>query len=162
VSEGPSRAAVVGALEAFPARLRDAAARAATRPVPGDRPALAGEWGPDEIVRHLIACEVDVHQARLADLAREAAPVWEWTEPGPWPGEPDLPLAALLARFAGLRTATLAMVAGLDEAGWARSGTHTTLGEWDVRALLANAVDHDEHHLTDLAWSGSGTGPRPR
>jgi hypothetical protein len=152
VSEGPSRAAVLAALAAFPARLA-----AAARPVPAGRPALtgrpapAGEWGPNEVVRHLIACEIDVHQARLADLVRDVAPVWDWAEPGPWASEPDLPLAALLQRFAELRTTTLATVAALDEAGWARSGTHTTLGVFDVRALLANAVDHDEQHLAGLA-----------
>jgi DinB superfamily len=151
VSEGLSRAAVLAALEGFPGRLADAAARAEARQVPAGRPALAGEWGVDEVVRHLIACEIDVHQARLADLDRDPAPVWHWTEPGPWPDEPDLGLQALLDRFAALRTTTLAAVAALDEAGWARSGTHTTLGIFDVRALLANAIDHDEQHLAGLA-----------
>jgi hypothetical protein len=147
VSEGPSRAAVLAALAAFPALL----ASAATRAAPTTRPVPVGEWGPNDIVRHLIACEIDVHQARLADLDHDAAPVWDWAEPGPWPGEPDLPLSGLLKRFADLRTSTLATVAALDEAGWARSGTHTTLGVFDVRALLANAVDHDEQHLAGLA-----------
>ena len=111
----------------------------------------AGEWGPNEVVRHLIACETDVHQARLADLDRSPNPTWDWAEPGPWPGEPELTLTALLERFAAQRAATLATVGALDEAGWARSGTHTTLGAFDVRGLLANAVDHDEQHLAGLA-----------
>lgn len=139
-----SREAVLAALEAFPAHLSAAAVAAADRPVP------AGEWGPNEVVRHLIACEIDVHQARLADLETKPAPEWGWAEPAPWPGEPDLTLAELLDRFAVERTATLATVAGLDEAGWARRGTHATLGVFDVRALLANAVDHDAEHLSGL------------
>jgi hypothetical protein len=145
VSEGGSRDAVIAALRAFPARLSAAASSAVSRPAP------AGEWGPNEVVRHLIACETDVHQARLADLDRDPAPTWDWAEPGPWPGEPDLTLDALLDRFAALRAATLATVAALDDAGWARSGTHATLGVFDVRALLANAVSHDEQHLAGLA-----------
>jgi hypothetical protein len=38
----------------------------------------------------------------------------------------------------------------LAEAGWARTGSHMTLGAFDVRGLLANAVDHDEQHLAGL------------
>jgi hypothetical protein len=138
------RADLVVALTAFPGRLEAAARAAATRPTP------AGEWGPSEVVRHLIACETDVHQARITDLATLDEPRWEWAEPGPWPGEPGLALEALLERFASLRAATIATVAALDDAGWARTGTHTRLGSWNVSGLLANAVAHDEEHLSGL------------
>jgi hypothetical protein len=151
VSEGLSRAAVLAALAAFPGRLALAAAASAARPVPGGRPAPAGEWGPQRGRPPSHRLRDRRPQARLADLDRDAAPVWDWAEPGPWVGEPDLPLTGLLARFADLRATTLATVSGLDEAGWARSGRHTTLGVFDVRALLANAVDHDEQHLAGLA-----------
>jgi hypothetical protein len=138
-------AELLAALAAYPERLAGAARAAADRPVP------PGEWTPDLVVRHLIAVEVEVHQARLHDLAVAAEePRWGWAEPGPWPGEPDLDPAALLSRFASLRTATLATVAALDGAGWARTGVHDRLGRWDVAGLLANAVTHDEEHLTGL------------
>ena len=145
---GPDRAErdeLVERFAVFPGRLADAARAAVDRPVP------AGEWGPNDVVRHLIACEVDVHQARLTDLATDAAPEWGLAEPGPWSGEPGLTLAELLDRFAALRSATLITVGELDDAGWSRSGRHATLGVFDVRGLLANAVDHDEHHLAGLA-----------
>ena len=88
-----------------------------------------------------------MHQARLEDLATLEDPRWSWAEPAPWTGEPALDLDALLDRFAGLRTATLATVATLDDVGWARTGTHERLGMWDVEGLLHNAVEHDrEHH----------------
>lgn len=144
MSDGPSREAVLAALDAFPSRLAVTASAALARPVP------AGEWGPNEVVRHLIACETDVHQARLADVQMHDAPAWGWAEPSPWPGEPGSTLGALLDRFRALRAATLATVAALDDAGWARSGTHATLGTLDVRGILANAVDHDEEHLSGL------------
>ena len=143
------REALIAALAAFPARL-GAAAQAASDRAAGDRPLPDGEWGPPEVVRHLIAVETDVHQARLADLATIDDPRWDWTEPGPWSGEPGCSLAALLDRFAGLRAATLATVGALDEAGWRRTGTHTSLGRWDVAGLLRNAVDHDAEHLAGL------------
>jgi hypothetical protein len=143
------RETLVAALAAFPARLA-AAAQAASDRAAGGRPVPAGEWGPPEVVRHLIAVETDVHQARLADLATTDDPHWDWTEPGPWPGEPGCSLTLLLDRFAGQRAVTLATVAALDEAGWSRTGTHTRLGRWDVAGLLRNAVDHDEDHLAGL------------
>ena len=140
-----NRSEVKAALAAFPERLRVAAVAAAPSSVP------AGEWGPNEVIRHLIAVELDVHQARLDDLATSDDPHWDWAEPEPWPGEPGLSLAALFERFAVLRTATLATVEALDEPGWARTGTHTRLGAFNVRALLVNAIDHDEQHLATLA-----------
>ncbi len=143
-SGGSDRGAILASLESLPVRL----AAAVTGAV--DRPPAAGEWSPGEVVRHLIACEIDVHQARLSDLATTDSPTWGWAEPEPWPGEPDLSLDDLLVRFASLRATTLVTVEGLDVAGWARSGTHATLGVFDVRALLANAVEHDEHHLGGL------------
>lgn len=139
------RAALLASLRAFPGRLAIAARTAqAAGPLP------PGVWGPDEVVRHLIAVEVDVHQARLTDIATVADPRWSWAEPGPWSGEPSLGLEEVLDRFASLRTATIATAEALDAAGWARTGTHATLGMWDVAGLLANAIDHDEAHLAGL------------
>ncbi len=39
----------------------------------------------------------------------------------------------------------------LDDAGWARFGTHVTYGVLDVAGLLNLAIDHDEDHLAGLA-----------
>lgn len=144
MSRDERRSTVIADLAAFPARLGEVARAAADHPVP------AGEWDPAQVIRHLIAVEIDVHQSRLVDLATGDDPRWDWTEPGPWPGEPELSLEALLARFADLRRATLATVGALDEAGWARTGTHARLGVWDVAGLLTNAADHDAEHLTGL------------
>ena len=135
---------LLAALEAFPGRLTAAVQAVGARAVP------PGEWTPSEVVRHLIAVETDVHQARLRDLASVPSPRWDWAEPGPWPGEPTLTAADLLARFGGLRDATVATVRALDDAGWRRTGTHSRLGVWDVAALLRNAVTHDEEHLAGL------------
>jgi hypothetical protein len=138
------RAELVATLAAFASRLAEAAHAAAVRTTPD------GEWTPGQVVRHLIACEVEVHQARLADLATHDDPRWSWTEPGPWPGEPELTLDQLLERFAHLRAETIAIVDALDDDGWARTGTHERLGVWDVAGLLQNAIDHDAEHLQGL------------
>ena len=140
-----ARADLLADLAGFPDRLSAAARAASTRSTP------AGEWTPELVVRHLIAVETGVHQARLRDLARLDDPRWSWTEPGPWTGEPSLDLDVLLDRFATLRAATLVTVGALDDAGWARTGTHERLGVWDVAGLLRNALDHDQEHLGGLS-----------
>jgi hypothetical protein len=140
----PDRDDLLEELAAFPHRVAAAAQAAATGP------AAPGEWTPEQVVRHLIAVEVGVHQARLRDLATVTEPRWTWTEPGPWSGEPELDLAGVLRRFAEFRGGTLAVVGALDEAGWARSGRHATFGPLDVAGVLRNAVDHDREHLRGL------------
>ena len=139
------RETLLAALAAFPDRLGAAAGAAAARST------APGEWTAEQVVRHLVAVEVDVHQARLRDLETHDDPRWDWVEPGPSPDEPELGLDGVLQRFKVLRRTTLATVAALDETGWARSGTHTQLGVFDVAALLENARVHDDEHLAGLA-----------
>jgi hypothetical protein len=128
----------------FPDRLAAAARAAAERPVPD------GEWGPAEVVRHLIAVEGEVWQARLARVAAENDPQWAWTEPGLAPGLEDATLDEMLATFAAARAATLTTVRALDDAGWARFGTHATYGRLDIEGLVRLADDHDSSHLDSL------------
>jgi hypothetical protein len=139
-----------GLLEAFagfPIRLDPVARAAAGDPV---ATSAAGEWGPSEVVRHLIAVEREVHQTRLAHVASEDDPHWVWTEPGLEPGLEGASLDALLSRFAAARAATVDSVRALDDAGWQRHGTHATYGVLDVAGLIHLAMDHDEDHLTGL------------
>jgi hypothetical protein len=135
----------MSALAGYPDRLAEAAQDAATRPT------LDGEWTPEEVVRHLVAVETDVHQARLLDVAIDDGPHWDWTEPRPWPGEPDLDLDGVLEWFAAMRAVTVATIKALDADGWARTGIHATYGRLDVGGLLRLAIDHDEEHLRGLA-----------
>jgi hypothetical protein len=141
-----SRDELVGTLADFPIRLAAAAkARAAEwRPIPDDA------WGPNETVRHLIAVEDAVWRSRLARVATEDDPHWDWAEPGPAPGFDDASLQEILAAFAAARAATVATIRALDDAGWARSGTHATYGRLDVAGLIRLANDHDATHLESL------------
>jgi hypothetical protein len=142
-----NRTAIVDQFATFPSRLAAAAkARAAEW-----RPIADGEWGPNEAVRHLIAVEHEVWRSRLARLAKEDDPHWTWTEPGLAPGLDDATLLEILTVFARRRARTVATVRALDEAGWARSGTHATYGRLDVAGLLRVAIDHDEEHLAGIA-----------
>lgn len=145
-----NRAELVEAFAGFPARLAVAVSAAP------DRPVVPGEWGPAEVVRHLIAVEGEVWQARLTRVAAEDDPHWSWTEPGLAPGFEDAPIETVLTAFAATRATTVATIGALDEAGWARFGTHATYGRLDVAGLLERAIDHDDGHL-----EGIGPGWRP-
>ena len=109
-----------------------------------------GEWTPAEVVRHLIAVEDEVWHGRLRQLATEERPRWPWTEPDRWLGDPDASLEDLLLVYADRRGITLAILGGLDDAGWARTGVHATYGVLDVAALMTRAIDHDEEHLASF------------
>ncbi|MEA2545529.1 MAG: hypothetical protein QOI09_802 [Chloroflexota bacterium] len=118
------------------------AARAAS-----PEPPAPGEWTPSDIVRHLIAVEREVWHPRLAQLDAEDHPTWPWAEPDRWTANPDATLDDLLATYAADRASTMATLDALDDAGWARTGTHATFGVLDVAGLMDRAIDHDEEHL---------------
>lgn len=140
-----NRQALRDAYAAVGQRLAGAVRAAVDRPVP------AGEWTPADIVRHLIAVEAEVWQPRLRQVIAEENPRWAWVEPDRWLGESRATLDELLARFAAGRAETVATLDTLDDAGWARHGTHATFGVLDVAGLLRKALDHDEEHLDALA-----------
>ena len=137
-------AAVRERLAALPAAL------AATARGASPDPPAAGEWSPREVVRHLIAVELEVWHARLGQLATEAHPHWAWVEPGPWEGSPGADLESLLATHAIERARTLEILDALGPDGWARRGTHDTYGDLDVAGLMTVAADHDDEHLASL------------
>ncbi len=131
-------------LDATPAALV-----AAARGAPAAAPA-AGEWTPTDIVRHLIVVEREVWHVRLAQLASEDHPRWEWAEPDRWLGEPGASLERLLDTFAADRAMTVLSVDALGPDSWTRRGTHATFGELDLGGLLGVLVDHDAEHLASF------------
>lgn len=143
MSDGDRRDDLRRRLAEVPDRLADAT-RGATGPIP------EGEWSPSDVVRHLIAVEEEVWHRRLRQLATEDNPRWPWTEPDRWLGKPDASLDELLAIYAERRGATVGILDGLDDAGWARTGEHATYGTLDVAALIVRAIDHDEQHLASF------------
>ncbi len=143
------RPALVARFRTFPPALAAAAGQAGP-------PADAAGWTAGEIVRHLIAVEREVWQARLRQVAVEDDPHWPWTEPRFDDGPADRLLDVLLATFARERSTTSAIVDALDEAGWARTGVHATYGRLDIAGLLARAIDHDAEHLAGVDGSRRG------
>jgi len=138
------RAEIVGRLAAIPDRLAEAARSAGGRPVP------AREWGPPEVVRHLIAVEEVVWHTRLLQLAAADRPTWAWVEPAPWRGDPGASLDELLATYEARRRETVVILDGFDEETWSRTGIHATWGEIDVATLMNKALDHDDEHIASF------------
>jgi hypothetical protein len=139
-----SRDELLEAFRDFPPTFAAAAAAVEGKPVP------AGEWGPAEIARHLIAVEREVWWTRFASIVEEEEPHWSWTEPGLEPGLDGVPLAEILARHAAARAHSVAIIDGFTTAQWDRSGVHATYGRLDVAALLGIVTDHDREHLASL------------
>lgn len=100
---------LVDRFSTLPGHVRSAAHAAEGQAVP------AGEWGPAEIVRHLIAVEDEVWRGRLASVAAEDEPHWAWTEPGLAPGFDDVPLDDVIAAFTDARAGTVEIIRALDE-----------------------------------------------
>jgi DinB superfamily len=134
------RQELVRGFASFPARLAVAATTTA-------RLERAGEWGPVEIVRHLIEVERVVWRARFASIVAEDEPAWSWTEPGLASGLDGASLEEVLAIFAGERATTVTTVSRLSDLDWHRAGIHATYGRLDVAGLLRVALDHDAEHL---------------
>jgi hypothetical protein len=147
-STGNARRELLERLAAGPVRIGTVARRVAEAESRGGTP--SGEWTARDVVAHMAAVETVVHQARLDQLAAGETPVWAWTEPGPLDDPEAATLEGALEVFTTRRAATVARVTGLDEAGWARSGTHATYGRLDVAGLLGVVVDHDDEHLGGL------------
>ena len=121
---------------AGPGGLPGAAVDAAAR---GGRaaPCPTGEWAPEQVVRHLIAVEIEVHQARLADLDDAAGAGLGLGGAGAvarravaGPRRAAGPVRRRCARRRWRRSMAL------DEAGWARAGHAHAARPLDVAGLL--------------------------
>jgi DinB superfamily len=144
------RSELLARFASAPGRMASAAAAAAA-------PTDPDEWSAVEVLGHLVSVEPLVWQARLDSLtASDDEPSWSWTEPGVSDSPEAATLDGALRLFAALRAATVARVAALDDAGWARTGLHATYGRLDVAGLIGIAADHDDDHLAYLESLAAG------
>lgn len=113
-----------------------------------------GEWSLVEVICHLRDVEREVHQRRFAAILAAEMPFLpgvssnEWAEPRAYRLQ-DGPQAA--ADFCAARMETVALLRGLDEAGWERQGRHAFFGPTSIRELVNLVVKHDEVHRAQIA-----------
>ena len=109
-----------------------------------------GEWTARRSVGHLCRVEIEVYATRLSSLEGDVPPSWVWHEPGTSDAFWMATTEAALAEFAARRSVSLAWLNRLDEAGWAKWGTHGTFGRLDVTGYIGVMADHDDEHIAGL------------
>jgi uncharacterized damage-inducible protein DinB len=111
-----------------------------------------GKWSIKEVIGHLADAE-RVFAYRILRFARaDATPLQGYDENAYVPaGEFDLrPLASLMAEYAAVRRATVALLAGLPDGSWTRQGSANRYPT-TVRALAWAVAGHELHHRQLLA-----------
>lgn len=120
------------------------------------RPADGG-WSARQVVHHLADAET-MSATRLRRLLAEDDPVIH-----AYPEEVfaarlryDRPIATSLAVIEAVRDASLELLELLDEAEWARTGTHSEDGPYGVDTWLRIYAAHAEDHAEQLARARDG------
>jgi hypothetical protein len=105
----------VARLTATPTLLREM-----TRDATGElawKPPKPGEWSVGEVVRHLVEGDRDTFLPRLRRMLAESRPRFDKTASA---AGDSADLATLLDAFADARRQAVALLRGLDDAGWRR------------------------------------------
>jgi len=104
---------------------------------------------------HVRDIEIDGYQVRIRRTLAETHPTLASIDTDALVRERayarDEP-ARVLAAFRAARVQTLAMIAGLSEAQWARSAVFEGYGPLTLRSLIHYLCSHDQQHLAGLQW----------
>jgi hypothetical protein len=147
----------VARLTATPVLLREL-----TRDAAGElawTPPKPGEWSIGEVVRHLVEGDRETFLPRLRRMLAEPRPVFATR--APIQGD-DADLATLLAAFTDARRQAVALLAGLDAAGWRREGVSPSRGALTVETYAATMDAHDTEHLRQIQDVRATLGLTPR
>jgi len=129
--------------DAFHQRTRGLAAE-----VVGRRPAPR-EWSVAELLGHLWDAEIAYAFRARAILAQDRPRLIGYDQEA-WALLARPPFGELLAAFAALRAANLALVNGTPEALWGRLGIHEERGPTSFRLATETMAGHDRAHLVQL------------
>ena len=139
-------------------------------PVLGFHPA-PGEWCAKEVLGHLIECERRGFSGRIHIILKsDHSPElegWDQDAVARARKDCDREWSALYREFSGLRSASVAQVAGLTPADLARRGQHPKVGVLTVADVLHEWVYHDRNHIRQMlanvqafAWPHMGNAQR--
>ena len=107
------------------------------------------EWSVAELLGHLWDAEIAYAFRGRLILAQDGPPLVGYDQDA-WATLARPPFAELLAAYAALRTANLALARGTPEAQWARLGVHEERGPTSFRLLTETIAGHDRAHLLQL------------
>jgi len=117
-------------------------------------PDTVGGWTARDVIGHLISAELDDWIPRAEIIIRDGTsrPFVPFDRFAHVERDRDVPLPALLERFAELRAEGLERLRELvrDDADLERRGRHPELGEVTLRELVATWAVHDLDHLAQV------------
>ena len=116
------------------------------------RPA-PGEWALIEVVAHLGDTE-ERALARIRRMLDEDDPELPGYDQEALARERryiDMDLQVALARFEAIRAEHVALLEGLDDAGWRRAGRHEEQGPMDVELYEHHVAGEDVDHMAQVA-----------
>ena len=115
-----------------------------------DTPDTAQGWRPRDVVGHLITGEQTDWMVRTRRILEEGTsrPFDRFDRFAMLERDADVPLDALVERFAGLREANMTALRDLvNDGDLDKRGLHPSLGEVTLRELLATWAVHDLDHI---------------
>lgn len=112
-----------------------------------------GEWCAKEVLGHLIEAEQRGFAGRIRVILAGNDPqldIWDPPQVARDRRDCERDAAQLLAQFAALREASVALVAGLKDAALQRGSHHPKVGFLRVGDLLHEWIHHDRNHLKQI------------
>ena len=129
-----------------------------------------GEWCVKEVLGHLIEAEQRGFAGRIRSILDGESPqlqAWDQAQVARERRDCERDPVQLLAEFAGLREASVPLVAGLKGSDLQRGGHHPQVGFLRIGDLLHEWVHHDRNHLKQilanvqaLVWPHMGNAQR--
>lgn len=107
------------------------------------------DWGPPQIVAHLIEVE-KVFRGRMQLMLEQETPYLKSWEPEVGPEGIAQELRPQLEAFANERGETISLLMNLPLKGWERSGIHDQHGKLSVEDVAERLIDHDNNHLKQM------------
>jgi hypothetical protein len=123
-----------------------------------DRRPAPGEWTPREVVHHCADSET-MAAIRLRKLLAEDEPLIQGYDEEEWARRlhyGERPIAPSLAAVRAAREGSAALLEALDEAEWARSGTHSESGPYSVGQWLEIYARHCHDHAEQIRRAVKG------
>ena len=111
-----------------------------------------GAWSITELAAHLADSDL-VMADRIKRVIAEENPTLQAYPENAWLdrlGSARLPVEDAAVLFAANRAWVVQILRGLDDAAFARTGTHTELGRQTLAEVVVKTVHHLDHHLKFL------------
>lgn len=146
-----TRQEMISAIRELPARLEELVGGLSEEQL--DASAGEGEWTVRQVVHHL----ADAHMVgfgRMKLVLTEEHPTVVVYDQEAWAETPDyreIPIEASLQIIRGLHQRWVALMKGLDEGQWARTGFHRERGDVSVEGFLGTYANHAGAHLGQIA-----------